>query len=212
MSGSSTPSPLLISSLSALSTSAGFARSVPGSSAPSTSAESVVPVPGSSVPSASAGFAGSLPGLSAPSASVGSAVLVPSLSALFASTPSASAPSASSGSAFPVPSLFVSAAPMLGSSAFSALVVTPIPGKQKLIELNRREKRVTSEELAFAFTPLLLSEPPLLFLGSHVGQKRSFNKASDIKCRLLANNQFGKDVDQSFAGCQCLPAIKANRS
>ncbi len=182
VSGSSAPSPLLVPGLSALSASTGSAGSVPGLSALSASAGSAVPVPGSFAPSASAGSAESVPGSSAPSISIGSAVPVPNLSTPSTSALSAFTPSVSSESAFPVPGSSTSAAPVFGSSAFSVSVVTPTPGRQKLIELNRREKKATSEELAPAFTPLLPSEPPFLFPASCVGEKRSFDKAFDINC------------------------------
>ncbi len=231
MFGSSTSCSVSMPGLSAPSTSTGSARSVSGSSTPSTSTRSAVPVPGLSAPSAFAGSIGSVPSLSALSASTGSAVPVlgssapsasvpststpsasaPSTSAPFTSALSASAPSISFGYAFLMPSLSASVAPLFGSSAFSALVVTPTLGRQKLIELNQREKRVTSEELAPAFILLLLSKPPLLFLANRVSKKRSFDKAFNINGRPLANNQFGKDVNLSLGGCQCPPAVKANR-
>ncbi len=216
VSGLSAPSPVPVPGLSAPSASAPSAVPVPGTSAPSASAGSAVPVPSSSASSVSAGSAVPVSDLSAPSASAGSAMSVPgsstlSASALSASAPSTSAPFAFSGFAVPMPGLSASATPVFGSSAFSTLVVTPTPGRQKLIELNQREKRATSEELAPAFTPLLPSEPPLLFPASCVGEKRSFDKAFDINCRLLANNQFGEDVDPSFVSCQCSSVVKANR-
>lgn len=39
----------------------------------------------------------------------------------------------------------------------------------------------------------------------------SFEKAFDINCRLLARDRDVEEVDLSFAGCQCPPAVKANR-
>ena len=43
--------------------------------------------------------------------------------------------------------------------------------RQKLIELNQREKRVTLEELAPVFTLLLPSKPLFLFPASCIGKK-----------------------------------------
>ncbi len=206
-----------------------------GLSITSTPARSAVPMSGSSAPSTSTGSAGSagyMFGLSAPFAFAGFVIPVLSLStlsasALFVSTgsampvlglsaPSASAPStsvlfASFGSTVPMPGLSASATPVFGSSTFSTLVVTPTLGKQKLIELNQREKKATLEELAPAFTLLLPSKPPLLFSANYVSKKRLFDKAFNINCQPLANNQFGKDIDQSFAGCQYLLAVKTNK-
>ena len=108
--------------------------------------------------------------------------------------------------------LFASAVPMFGLSAFFELVVTPTPGRQKLIELNRKNKRAILEELALTFTPLLLSKPPLFFLASCIGKKRSSDKAFDINSRLLAKNQFGENMDLSFMGYQCLFAVEVNKT
>ncbi len=234
VSGLSTPFSVPVPSSSAPSPSAGFARSagpVSGLSAPSASAGSVRstepvsgssalsafaesagsagPVSSSSTPSASAGSAGStgpVSGLSTPSASTRFAVPLPSLSA-----PSASAPSTSFGFVIPVLGSSTSAAPVFQSLVFSASVVIPNLERQKLIKLNRREKRTTSEELAPAFISLLLFEPPILFSVSRVGKKRLFNEAFDINYRPLANNPFGEDVNLSFTCCQCLPFVETNR-
>ena len=168
--------------------SIGFARPVSGLFALSVS------VLFASAPSTSAQSASTL------FASVGTIVPMSNSSALSTSALSVFAPSASSGSAVFISGLFVSASPVFRSIAFSGSVVTPTQGRQKLIELNQREKRVTSEELALVFIPLLPFEPLFLFPASCIGKKLSFDKAFNIKCWLLAKNQFGKDVDLSFAG------------
>lgn len=129
------------------------------------SARSVVPVPHLFAPSASAGSArsaGLIFGLSTPSTSVlsisaRSAVPMPGFSTFSASALFASALSTSSGFAVPVLGLSTSALPIFGLFTFSGLVVTPTSGRQKLIKLNQREKKATSEELSPAFTPLLPS-------------------------------------------------------
>ncbi len=199
MSGLSTPSLVSVPGFFtpfAFAQSIGSTSPISGSSAPSASAGSAVPILGLSAPSASAGstgFAGPMFGLFTLSAYARSTVYVPDLSALSTSTPSAS-----SGSAVPVPSLSAFAALVLQFFAFFALVMIPTSERQKLIELNRRKKKVTSKELAPVFTPLLLSKPPLFFSASYVSEKRSFDKVFDINRRSLANNQFGEDVDLSF--------------
>lgn len=226
--GSSTA--MLMSDLSALFPSAGSdvlvldlstpfvsAGPVPGLSALSASAGSVMPMSCLFTPSASAGSAVPIPCLcalfvsalfaSAPSADTRFAILVPGLSAL-----STSALSVSSGSALPILVLSTSIAAMLALSTFSTSIVTPISGRQKLIKLNQREKRATSEELAPAFTPLLPAKLLLSFPASRIGKKRLFNKAFDINYWPLTKDQFGEDVDLSFAGCQYYSAIKANRT
>ena len=138
---------------------------------------------------------------------------------MFGSSAAVSVSGSSTSSAPAVPMFGSSAAvPVSGSFASSASAVpwsphTPTPGRRKLIELNRREKRATSEELAPAFTPLLpFVEPSLLFPASRIGEKQSFDKAFDIDCRPLAKDHTGEEVDLSFAGCQCPPAVKANRA
>ena len=141
-----------------------------------------------------------------------STMLVPNFFTPSAFAPSAFAPFASSRSAVLVSSLFASATPVFGLSAFFRLVVTSTLGRQKLIKLNRREKRARLEKLALVFIFLLSSKPLLFFPASHIGKKRSFNKAFDINSWSLAKNQFGEDVDLSFTGCQYLSTVKANRA
>lgn len=153
----------------------------------------------------------SAPSTSALSTHAGSAMLVhglyvPSAFAISTSTSSTTASSAlalstSFGSAMPMLGFFSSVTLVFESSALFISIVIPIPGRQKLIKLNLREKRATSKDLAPALITLLLSKPLLLFLASHISKKRSINKAFDINYQLLANNQFGEDVDQSFIGC-----------
>lgn len=63
-------------------------------------------------------------------------------------------------------------------------------------------------------SPILLpsiQHPSPVFFPSSRGKKRSFEKAFDINCRLLARDRNAEEVDLSFAGCQCPPAVKANR-
>ncbi len=200
-----------VSSLSAMSASTRFAMPVPGLFALFASAGFVVLVPGLSVSFASAGSTVLVSCLSALFASAGSAMPVLSLSTPSASAPLVSAVFGYSGSAVLMPGLSASAAPVFGSFAFSVLVVTPTPGRQKFIELNQKEKRATSEELAPAFNLLLQFKPPFSFSVSCVGKKRSFYKVFGTNYRLWANNQLSEDVDLSFTGCQCPLAVKANR-
>lgn len=201
---------MLVSSLFALFTSAGSdtsARSVFCSFALSASTGFAVSMPTFSAPfvsAGSAGSAGSISGSSALSTFAGSVLPLLGSSALSASAqsffarytvlilswcaPSTHTSSSFSESAVPMPGFFASATPMFGSSVFFASVVTSTLGKQKLIKLNQRERRVTSEELIPAFTSLLLSEPPFVFPTSCIGKNWSFDKAFNINCRLLANN------------------------
>ena len=51
----------------------------------------------------------------------------------------------------------------------------------------------------------------LFFPSSGIGKKRLFNKAFNIDYWPLADNHVEKDVDLSFAECQCPSAVKANR-
>ena len=181
-------STVLVLYLSALSTFAGFAGSaglVSGLSASSTSD----------------------PFASALSASVGSIIPVPGSSTPSTSVLSVSAPSASLGSAVSMFGLSTSTLPVFGLSAFFELVIISTPRRQKLIELNQKEKKAISEVLAPAFIPLLLSKPLFLFSVSCIGKKRSFNKAFNINSQLLTKNQFGKNVDLSFASCKYLLAV-----
>ncbi len=52
---------------------------------------------------------------------------------------------------------------------------------------------------------------PNLFSSTTRGQKGAFKKIFDINCWSLARDQIAEEIDLSFAGCQCPPAVKANR-
>ncbi len=103
-------------------------------------------------------------------------------------------------------------------SAFSAFALpwlfphTPTPGRYRLIEWNQRVKKASSSE---EMTPLALlpsiEHLSLIFFPSSHGQKKTFEKAFNISCRLLARDHNTEEVDLSFTGCQYSPAIKANR-
>lgn len=96
--------------------------------------------------------------------------------------------------------LFASVVHIFGLSAFFVLVVILIPRKQKLLELNQKEKKLISKNLILAFISLFLSiKPLLLFLTRYIGQKQLFNKVFDINFWILAKNQFGKEVNLSFS-------------
>ena len=176
-----------------------FDLSAPPTSTPSTS------TPATSAPSASTLFASTL-SISARSTMPMPGFFAPSISAPFVSTLFTS-----SGFVIFESGLSASAVPVFGLFAFSRLVITPIPKRRKLIELNQREKTAISKVLAPAFTLLLLSKPLFLFLTNCIGKKRSFNKVFDINSRLLAKNQFGEDVDLSFAGCPGSPTVKTKK-
>lgn len=208
-----------ISGLSAPSSSVGSAMPMLVLSAPSASTK---PVPSLSIPSISAGFTVLMPGFYAPSTSAKSGVSVPGLSTPSAfiefavpvsslSAPSACALFAFSGFALPVLGSSASTTSIFGSFAFFASVMTLTSEKQKLIELNQREKRATLKKLVLTFTFLLLSESFLLFPVSCIIEKWSFNKTFDINSCLLTKDQFDEEVDLSFAVCQYLSTVKANR-
>lgn len=110
-----------------------------------------------------------------------------------------------------VPCLSIFATPLLKLSTSYILVVTPTPQKQKFIKLNQREKKATSEKLAHTFIPFFLLESFLIFSAGCCSKKQLFDKILDIDYWQLANNQFDKDVDLSFPGCQCFPVIKASK-
>lgn len=138
-----------------------------------------------------------MPGLSALSISAGCAVLMSAFTGSAVLTPSLSTLSAFAVFGLSMLSLFApfasaeSAASMFGLSAYSLLVVTPvtrIPRRQKLIKLNKKEKRANSKKLAPAFTFLLLSKPPFLFPASYIREKRSFHTAFNINCWLLTKD------------------------
>lgn len=103
----------------------------------------------------------------------------------------------------------VSTTPVFGFFALSTLDIfwlslyTSTPGRQTLIELNRRKMRVISyEELAIIFTCQLffsqLSSSLFFFPSSYIGKKQSFNKEFNINSRLLAKDHTEKKVDLSF--------------
>ncbi len=83
--------------------------------------------------------------------------------------------------------------------------------------------RATLEELAFIYTcqlssgqllfsPLLFPSSPDLSPTSHIGKKRSFNKAFDINSWPLAKDHTGEEVVLSFAGCYYPAAVKTNKA
>ncbi len=208
---------------------------VPGSSAPSASS---APVPGSStppspsgrlpVPGSSAAPPGSSappPGSSAPPSPSASGVRVPGSSAPSASgvpVPGSSAPSSPfgclpmPGSSAPSPS---GCLPVPGSSPpfpnwSSPQTPTLVPGKRRLGQWDRIIKRASSEEALPTFARLLppMERPsPPLFPSNSPGEKRLFDKAFNLDSRPLADDRTGEEVDLSFAGYQCPPAVKANR-
>ena len=98
---------------------------------------------------------------------------------------------------------------------------TPIPGRQILIKWNQKMKiAFLLKELAP--TPLLLlpsiniKRPSLVlflvFFPFICGIKYLFAKPFDFNCWLLVNDCSRKEVDPSFASCQYLQAIKANKT
>ncbi len=192
---------------------------MPGSSAPSASG---VPVPGFSTFSSPSGCL-PVPGSSALSSALGVRVL--ELSAPYASgTPvlGSSIPSSPS-SRLSLPGLSAPSLsgclPMPGLSLpfpnwLSLQTPTPIPGKQRLGQWDRIIKRASSEEAPPIFAPLLplIERPSLpLFSSNGLKEKRLFDKAFNLDSRPLTNNRTREEVDLSFASCQCLPAVKANR-
>ncbi len=198
-----------------LSAPSAFGAPMPGSSAP-LSPSGCLPVPRSSAPP---------PGSSAPPFRSASDVRVPGSSALSASgvpVPGSFAPLSSSGrllvpgSSAPSPS---GRLPVPGSSPSfpnwsSPQTPTPVPGKQRLGQWDQIIKKASLEEALPTFAPLLppIKRPsPPLFPSNGLGEKRSFDKAFNLDSRPLADDRTGEEVDLSFAGCQCLPAVKANR-
>ena len=87
--------------------------------------------------------------------------------------------------------------------------------REKLIKLNRRKIKVTSEELVSIFIHQLfisqLFSCYLLFLSSHIVKKRLFDKAFDINNRLLVKDHTGNKMDLRFMVCHCLLAVKSNK-
>ncbi len=187
--------------------SGSFASSaLPAPSAPS------VPVSGSSASSAPpAPSASPVPGSGSPTLSALSAP-----SALAMPVFGTSTPSVLFGSAVLISGFFAPSGP------FVPFLQTPTPRRQRLIELNGRKMRATSEELAPVYTrqlssgqlsssSLLFFSSPVLSLISCIGKKGSFDKIFDINCWPLAKDHIGEEVNLSFVGCHCLPAVKANR-
>ncbi len=182
------------------------------SSALSAPSAPAVPVSRSSAPSAPP--APSAPFVSGSGSSTLSALPTPSAPVVPVS--GSSTPSVPSGLAVPVSGSFTP------SALFASFLQTPTLRKQRLIKLNGRKMRATSEELAPVYTrqlssgqllssPLLFSSRPVLSPTSRIGEKQSFDKAFDINSRPLVKDHTGEEVDLSFADCHCLIAVKANK-
>lgn len=98
-------------------------------------------------------------------------MLEPYLSAPSAFAALVSTLSASSVSALSMFSFTTSALLVFGLFTFSRLIITQTQGRQKLIELNQRKKKATSEELALVFISLLLSKSLFFFAASYISKK-----------------------------------------
>lgn len=125
-----------------------------------------------------------------------------------------------SGSSAPS-TLSMSASLVPGSSTSSVSVVpfifphTPTLGRCRLIDLDGRIMRTTSEKLAPVYTCQLLfnKHPSLLFFSYiDISKKQLFDKAFDINSLLLAQDHVRKVVNLDFGGCQCFPSVKDNRT
>lgn len=119
--------------------------------------------------------------------------------------------------------VFRSSAPFMLSVLLILFLYTPIPGRQKLIELNGKKMRANSEKLALVYIRQLSSDqlysslffPPssfVFFSTSRICEKQSFDKAFNINNWPLAKNYTRKKLDISFVGYYCLAAVKANKA
>ena len=223
--------------LSALPSTSDMSMLMPGSSAllssalPSAFGVSV-PVPGLSALLSSA-----LPSPSSVSLPLPGLLALPSVSSVSSMSvlmPRLLAPPSVSGVPIPVPGLCPPPFPTWSD------LQTPMPflGRQRLSQWSEILKRASSKKAPT--TCVLLFPPsecpsPLLFLSSGISKKPPFDKAFNIDCRPLADDQAGKDagqrkfdksfiniwalannhteeeVDLSFAGCEYSLGFKLNR-
>ena len=225
---------------------------------------SALPSPSASASASASVFIVSVLASSALPSASGVSVLVPGSSALLSSTlpsassmsvpvPELSAPSSvSSVSGVSVPVRRLSAPPSMSVVLVPEPGLSPPPlptwsdpqipmsllGRQKLSQWSGILKRASSEEAPTTCAILFLPSEfpsPLLFPSSGIGKKQLFDKAFNINCRPLANDNAGKDVGQrkfdktfintwpladyhaeeevdlSFIGCGCFLGVKLNK-